>query len=299
VEGGGGGYRCTSAACALREPNSFPTAGGAPVLVDFEQSVLRREDLEGSARVAGAGRRWSIERVPRSLRRLWKPRNRVAAANVETLLASLPRPSPTVLIVGGGWIGNGVEAIYGDGPQRVIAFDIRPTPLVQLVADAHRIPLRSQTVDAVVVQAVLEHVLAPGSVVDEIHRVLRPDGLVYAETPFLHPVHAGPYDFTRFTASGHRYLFRRFDEISAGTVAGPGSQMLIAVDHLVRGLTRSELAGKLARALFFWLRYLDRLIPPPYASDAASAVYFLGRRSENELSPAEIVTYYPGAQAGG
>jgi hypothetical protein len=82
-------------------------------------------------------------------------------------------------------------------------------------------------------------------------------------------------------------------------VAGPGSQTLGSVDHLVRGLTRSELAGKLTRALFFWLRYLDRLIPAPYASDDASAVYFLGRRSERALSPAEIVTYYPGAQTDG
>jgi 2-polyprenyl-3-methyl-5-hydroxy-6-metoxy-1,4-benzoquinol methylase len=41
------------------------------------------------------------------------------------------------------------------------------------------------TCDAVVVQAVLEHVLQPDVVVAEIHRVLRPDGLVYAETPFM------------------------------------------------------------------------------------------------------------------
>src|SRR4029079_11363432 len=114
---------------------------------------------------------------------------------------------------------------------------------------------------AVLVQAVLEHVLDPARVVGEIHRVLRPDGLVYAETPFLQQVHAGPYDFTRYTSSGHRYLFRSFEEIAAGPVAGPGTQLLWSVDHLMRGVIRSELAGKLARALFFWLRYFDRLVP--------------------------------------
>jgi hypothetical protein len=139
-------------------------------------------------------------------------------------------------------------------------------------------------------------VLEPERAVAEIHRVLRPDGLVYAETPFLQPVHAGAYDFTRYTSSGHRKLFGGFEQIDAGPVAGPGSQLLASLDHLVRGLARSQLAGRLARALFFWLRYLDGLVPTPYAMDDASAYYFLGRRSERRLGPAEIVAYYRGAQ---
>jgi hypothetical protein len=148
----------------------------------------------------------------------------------------------------------------------------------------------------VIVQAVLEHVVDPERVVGEIWRVLRQDGLVYAETPFLQQVHAGAYDFFRFTSSGHRYLFRRFTELAAGPVAGPGTQLLWSVDHLVRGLTRSELAGKVARGVCFWLRYLDRAIPEAYAMDDASAYYFLGRRAETELAPAELVEYYRGAQ---
>jgi ubiquinone/menaquinone biosynthesis C-methylase UbiE len=102
-------------------------------------------------------------------------------------------------------------------------------------------------VDAVVIQAVLEHVLDPSHVVREIQRVLRNGGFVYAQTPFLQQVHAGPYDFVRYTSSGHRYLFRAFEEIAAGPVAGPGTQLLWGIDHIVRGQSRSELAGKLAR----------------------------------------------------
>ena len=74
--------------------------------------------------------------------------------------------------------------------------------------------------DAVICQAVLEHVLEPASAVSEIHRVLRRDGLVYAETPFMQQVHERAYDFSRFTQSGHRWLFRRFSEISAGPIGG-------------------------------------------------------------------------------
>ncbi len=44
----------------------------------------------------------------------------------------------------------------------------------------------------------------------EIHRVLKDDGIVYADTPFMQQVHEGAYDFTRFTLSGHRWLFKNF-----------------------------------------------------------------------------------------
>jgi SAM-dependent methyltransferase len=202
-----------------------------------------------------------------------------------------------VLVVGGGTVGNGVEALYDDLRIRLVAFDIYRSPVTQFVADAHRIPLANESVDAVVVQAVLEHVLDPEKVVSEIHRVLRHGGLVYAETPFLQQVHAGPYDFTRYTSSGHRYLFRAFEEIRAGPVAGPGTQLLWSLDHIVRGLTRVELAGKIARGLFFWLRYLDHAVPVNFAMDSASAFYFLGRRASHELTPSEILQYYRGAQS--
>jgi SAM-dependent methyltransferase len=290
--------RCLSATCPYRAAGSFPTVGPWPVLVDFERSILERDVVAaapGAALAPGALRRRIGARVPARLRAWWKPPNTVAARNVEALLSRLEGRSPLVLVVGGAEMGNGVEALYAGEPT-VIAFDVYGTALTQFIADAHQIPLRDGTVDAVVIQAVLEHVLDPGEVVREIHRVLRPGGLVYAETPFLQQVHAGPYDFTRYTASGHRWLFRAFEEIDAGPVAGPGTQMLWSVDHLARGLLRSGPAGRLARLAFSWLRLLDRLVPAPFAVDDASACFFLGRRADRQLTSREIVEYYPGAQ---
>jgi ubiquinone/menaquinone biosynthesis C-methylase UbiE len=292
-------FRCSSPSCVFCKPGAFPVLGQWPVFVDFERSILQLRELQTSPDTPRSGSRWSADRLPKWARSLWSPLNKVAVRNVELLLTLLPGPSPLVLVVGGGTLGNGVGAIYADRRIRVIGFDIYGSPLTQFIADAHQIPLTTESVDAVVIQAVLEHVLDPSEVVGEIRRVLRPGGLVYAETPFLQQVHAGPYDFIRFTSSGHRYLFRAFEEIASGPVAGPGTQLLWSVDHVVRGLLRSELSGKLARALFFWLRYLDRLIPTAFAMDNASAYYFLGRRTDGELTSREIVSYYRGAQQTG
>ncbi|KOU60710.1 hypothetical protein ADK57_29640 [Streptomyces sp. MMG1533] len=293
------GFNCSAPACPCHEPMAFPMARRWPVLVDFERSVVDREDVVATAdRTDAAGPRpvGGADTLPAPLRRILKPPNRVAARNIDLLLRSLVGPAPTLLVVGGATVGNGVDAIYRDPRVQVIGFDIVGSPVTQFIADAHQIPLPSASVDAVLVQAVLEHVLDPDLVVAEIHRVLKPDGLVYAETPFLQQVHAGAHDFTRYTASGHRYLFRWFEELAAGPVAGPGTQLLWSIDHLVRGLTRSPLAGRAVRGLLFWMRSVDRLVAPDYATDDASALFFLGRRSERQLTAQEIVAYYHGAQ---
>jgi SAM-dependent methyltransferase len=301
----GRGFRCADPTCPYALSDSFPIIGRWLVAVDFERSILEPEAVahwsavpEGVA-ISQPLHRSGIERVPGLLRGIWKPLNQVAEHNVSRLLDMLPDRPSRVLVVGGGTCGNGLDRLYSTGADiEVIALDLYGSGLTQLVADAHAIPLATGSVDAVIVQAVLEHVLAPMEVVAEIHRVLADDGLVYAETPFMQQVHAGAYDFTRFTASGHRYLLRWFNEIDSGPAAGPGTQLLWSVDHLIRGLTRSQNAGRLVRALLFWLRLLDRHVDRAYALDGASAVFFLGRRSGTEMTRNEIVAYYRGAQRG-
>ena len=129
------------------------------------------------------------------------------------------------------------------------------------VADAHQLPLANNSIDGVVIQAVLEHVLDPEIVVSEIWRVLKPDGIVYAETPFMQAVHEGPYDFKRFSESAHRYLFGKFSEIKSGALQGVADSFLRSLEYFARGVFRSRNIGKLVKLLFFWLRYFDSIIP--------------------------------------
>jgi SAM-dependent methyltransferase len=225
-------------------------------------------------------------------------KNRVAPQQVNVLLglARQLRNRPRVLVVGGGTIGAGVEQLYDESDVDTVGLDIYATPYVQLIADAHRIPFENRTFDAAIVQAVLEHVVDPGAVVSELRRVLRHDGLLYAETPFMQQVHEGPYDFTRFTESGHRYLFRDFVEVSSGVVAGPALQLTWSIDYFCRGLFRSNKAGRLARLLFFWLAWFDRVVPERYAVDGASCFFFLGRLAGDSIALKELVRRYKGAQ---
>ncbi len=278
-------------------PLAYEVVDRYPVLVDFSQSVLRRESLLSTGAASVVPRRQGSLRG--LCKRIVSPPKRTTARNVERMAADLNASGmirPRVLVVGGGTIGQGMAPLYASPSIEVVAFDIYASPCVQFVADAHQIPIRDASMDGVVVQAVLEHVLDPQRVVAEIHRVLKPGGIVYAETPFLQQVHEGPYDFTRFTESGHRYLFKHFDLIASGASAGPGTQMLWTIDYFVRSLFRSRWMGKLAKAACFWVQYADLLIPEAYHVDSAAGVYFMGRKSTTTATPAEIVAHYRGAQ---
>jgi SAM-dependent methyltransferase len=263
--------------------------------VDFADSILE-EDRTTSSSATSVIRR-SRGYLGKALRPLLLAPNMVARRNAARLVGLLRDSSrkPRLLVVGGGSVGSGLEQFYSDPNVEIISFDIYATEAVQFVADAHSIPLQTGSIDGVIVQAVLEHVLEPCRVVAEIHRVLRPGGLVYADTPFLQQVHEGAYDFTRFTESGHRYLFRWFERLDSGVVSSAGTQLRWSIAYFFRGVTRSRTVGKLAMAAFFWLRWFDRLIPENFGVDSASAVFFLGRRSETEVRPVQMVAEYRGA----
>jgi SAM-dependent methyltransferase len=229
--------------------------------------------------------------------------NAVAAQNIDGFRRLLleKKPRPGVLVIGGGWLGAGMQPLLGDPRIVCVESDVWLSDRTDLLCDGHRIPFASGTFDGVVIQAVLEHVADPEQCVREIRRVLKRRGLVYAETAFMQQVHAGRHDFTRFTAVGHRRLFRGFEQLDAGAAAGPAVALAWAWQHFLLSFTTTP-AGRAAATVTaaltaFWLKYLDRLLlAKPAALDAASACYFLGARQDRELTDSEALASYRGAQ---
>lgn len=288
----GQGFACSNAACGLGE---FPSCDGKPVLVDFDASILTREFV-----LATGGGTPGVERhlgLKAKLRNLITGPNSVAAPNAERMLEEMAKPGgrPRLLVIGSGEIGAGSEAFYATNID-VVGVDIYASENVDVIADGHKLPFVDGAFDGVWIQAVLQHVLEPAEIVAEIHRVLKPDGLVYAETSFMQSVCERGFDFVRYTRSGHRWLFRNFAEVASGNVGGPGQSAVWALRYLFRGLFRSEKIATLLSLAVFPLRFLDRIIPADFASDAANGVWFLGRRSDVTLSPHDMPGYYPGAR---
>ncbi|MGO9400513.1 MAG: methyltransferase domain-containing protein [Xanthobacteraceae bacterium] len=284
---------CSNRDCKYAD-HGFPVISRQPVLIDFDDSIFEEKEFlfrNGNSIIPrdDAAARWTTR-----VSALMEGRNRVAERYCEKFIHDVKAQSdrPSVLVVGGGAIGSGAERIYSEPTLRVLGTDVYASPNTLVMADAHRLPFCDNSFDGVWIQAVLEHVLNPDTVVAEIHRVLKPHGVVYADTPFMQQVHEGAYDFTRFTVSGHRWLFRKFEHTASGTVKGAGSALVWSIRYFVRALTGSgRIASSVGLALF-WLRYFDGLTRERPNADAASAVFFYGRKSSSEVRPREIVDYY-------
>ena len=221
-------------------------------------------------------------------------------ARMRQLLAK--PPLAMVLVVGGGRQRQWLDEKLGAGDTvRVVYSDIDVGADVNLFCDGHDLPFVDSAFDAVVTTAVLEHVLYPERVAQEIRRVLKVGGLLYSELPFMQQVHEGAYDFTRYTLSGHRRLFNGFAEIDSGMVAGPGTALVWAIENFALAFLAQPVFRKAAKALvrimFAWLKHTDRLLANrPEAMDGASCTYFFGRKMEQNIPDADIIARYVGAK---
>ena len=276
--------------------SQYASVDGTPVLIDPDVTLV---DPPVSVSVSNETRSALGSRLNALLPALGTSRG--SAPNFErlaALLAQVPRERPRVLVVGGRILGAGMEPLV-DARLDLVETDVALGPRTELVCDAQRLPFADETFDAVVVQAVLASVPDVERAVDELHRVLVADGLVYAEDAFIQQVWGGRFDFHRWTPLGHRRLFRRFEEVDSGILDGPGTALAWSWHYFLLSFARSrkgrkvlQVAGRLSG---FWPKYFDAILRRhPAAFDAASGVYFLGRKSERTVGDRELVAAYRG-----
>jgi len=287
-------YQCT--ACNL----FFPIVGSIPILIDEEQSIFSLDDFVHQRKTTFYSAQNTLKQTAKRL----LPdisKNITGRKNYRRFTSLLLDQSstPRVLIIGGSILGAGMEELAAHPDIELVESDVTFGPRVTIISDAHSIPFEDSSFDGVIVQAVLEHVVDPWKCVEEIHRVLKEGGLVYAETPFMQQVHMGRYDFTRFTHLGHRRLFRKFEEIANGAVCGPTMALLWSYQYFLLSFVTSSLLRKLivvfVRLTTFFLTYLDYfLIDRPGTLDAASGYYFMGRKSNRILSDKDLIQLYRG-----
>ncbi|MCB1043484.1 MAG: methyltransferase domain-containing protein [Acidobacteria bacterium] len=163
---------------------------------------------------------------------------------------------------------------------RAIHLDLDDYPGVDLVADAHRLPLITDGLDAVMAEVVLEHVARPDQVIAEVYRVLKPGGSCFFTVPFLFPYHGHPRDYRRWSPDGIRQDFDKFSSLSCGIHAGPCSAMVNLLTEQVYVMSgcrfpRGYTAIKgLATCVLFPLKFLDVLVTRfPEAHRMASTLY--------------------------
>jgi len=287
-------FQCQNDRCKY----SFPVLNGIPVLIDEKNSVFKISDYVTNKETFFK----KTNRFKAFFSRLLPSIgvNTAGKANYRKMKSLLLERSanPRVLVLGGGILGEGLRELLDTGIE-LVETDVALMQRTQLVVDAHSIPFADGVFDGVIAQAVLEHVADPVKCVSEIHRVLKPDGIVYVEVPFMQQVHGGRYDFCRFSHVGLLRLMRQFSEISSGACVGAGTSLAWSVQYFLLAFSKNKLARKCVKLfsalMLFPLKYFDFILTnTPGTFDAASAYFFLGRRSAAYSSDKEIIEKYRG-----
>jgi len=183
---------------------------------------------------------------------------------------------------------GGLILNLGSGSTRyaesMINVDIEHFPNVDIVSDGCQLPFAEQIFDAVISEAVIEHVKYPKTYVAEIKRVLKNDGAIFIVAPFVHPFHGYPSDFQRYSIEGLKVLFEDFEEVESGVYRGPSVALVNFVSDYLAGLFCCK---RLATHIFlksiftlaiFPIKFLDIiLVKMKNSFILAHCVYYIGK----------------------
>lgn len=133
--------------------------------------------------------------------------------------------------------GSGIQAPERLRPH-VVNLDAIHFPFVDVVNTYPDLPFRDGTFEAVVSQAVFEHLPDPARSVREIYRALKPGGRVLIDTGFLVPLHGDPDHYYNMTASALRGIMRGFeiDEVGVQPYQNPSQGLIMQFEHALKSL---------------------------------------------------------------
>lgn len=142
-------------------------------------------------------------------------------------------------------------------PAEYIRGDLHPTRPHHLRIDLQALPFADDSLDLVICNHVLEHVLHPEQALSEIHRCLRPGGIVIAQTPYA-PVlkhtlelHTVPEAATAHLLFGQNDHVRLFGSDITGYFHASGLQGELLQHHALLGQVDPAAFGCNGREPFF------------------------------------------------
>lgn len=165
----------------------------------------------------------------------------------------------------------------------VVYLDAVQYEWTDLVCTRARLPFRDQTFDAVVSQAVFEHLEDPHYTARELCRILRPGGIIHLDTAFMQPLHGDPWHFFNMTQHGLRKVMAPFEEIRCGikSYQHPSASLLMQFEAIAPFITSRKWRNTIAK----WRKELqagagefDDALGETGRTTLAAGFYFEGRR---------------------
>jgi SAM-dependent methyltransferase len=218
-----------------------------------------------------------------------------------TVLKLIQKMPPTIWLLdaGGGarriWLPNYVNV------------DIQKNKgMTNVVCDLHHLPLKDNSFDLVISEAVLEHVRSPWVVANELLRTTKPGGQIYVKVAFMQPVHNYPAHYFNMTKEGLISLFSdmtNFTILETGVEEDqmPSYTIMFVLSNYLRSLFRKTgektkdievfenkvyskglfawISTRLYLGVFHLLKIFDTRINKEAAEKLAAGLFLLGRKN--------------------
>ncbi|HEY3141821.1 MAG TPA: methyltransferase domain-containing protein [Acidimicrobiales bacterium] len=174
----------------------------------------------------------------------------------------------------------------------VIRMDIRLTPYVDLVADAHALPFLPGSIDFIFSLAMMEHLRQPFLAAEEMDRALRDGGYIYGDCAWVFAYHGYPHHYFNASVQGLQQIFGSFRELKTGVAPYqmPSYALVMVLATYIRnfkpdGIYRgAEVAAMLAAPLYEELADLDKGFDEETAAMLAACTFYFGVKQTTETS---------------
>ena len=144
-----------------------------------------------------------------------------------------------------------------------IGIDINDSDYADKKADAADLPFPDFSFDVALSTQALEHIKDYQLAVNEMHRVLKSDGIAFLSTHGVMEIHGEPHDYWRFTQYGLKTVFKNFKEVKIINNGGAILCLFMILNTYIRRLNKIPLINILAKIIITvnnilgW--YLDKL----------------------------------------
>ena len=181
-------------------------------------------------------------------------------------------------------VGSGKSELHA----KVVNLDLDPSEHTDCIGDALNLPFGERTFQLVLSQETMEHVADPFRAVREMGRVLKADGVLYLQVPFVLGYHPDPEDYWRFTHSGVQRLIEQAglscERVEPALAAGTGVHRILVeflADVAARIVPRLYLPVKGTMAILFYpLKWMDGWLRRGSQRDRIAGGYFgIGRKA--------------------
>lgn len=171
-------------------------------------------------------------------------------------------------------------------PDNIVLLDAVHYPNLDVVSTCPTIPFRNCCFDAVISQAVFEHLEDPFLMAREVHRVLRPGGVFYLTTAFMQPLHGDPSHYFNMTMNGLRKVLADFivEEIGVEPFQYPSYGIQMAIEAVLPYTVEGETRGALQKALEYVMSKrteFDDALTSKGRETMAAGIFAVARKSSS------------------